>query len=102
MATRRTRSAQQEPDNEFEVINEVEEPIIPHEEDKEVEEPKPEPAFSDDLIVYRAVEKAKHLDEQKKPSEKGIVSDRERNELKKLNDRIVNKLGLGGTRSYRV
>jgi hypothetical protein len=102
MATRRTRSSSQSditPDPETENVDFQQ--IESTEQTEVIEE---EPKLSDDLIVFQAVEKAKKLEETKKsePKGDGIVSDRQINMLRKFNERIVNKLGLNGTRSYKV
>lgn len=95
MATRRSRSNSQY--NAEEGVDSQQIDAI--EQEKEVE-----PQLSDDLIVFQAVEKAKEIKqaEEPKPTGNGIISDRQINSLKKFNERIVNKLGLGGTRSYKV
>lgn len=102
MTTRRARSTSV---NKAEALKETPSEVISEEKEEQEKEVVPEPELSDDLIVFQAVEKAKKIkeEEEKKPNvERGIVSDRDQNQLKKFNDRIVNKLGLSGTRSYRV
>jgi len=105
MANRRTRPSSQSditPTPEEESVNFQQIESIESTEKAEVI--KEEPKLSDDLIVFQAVEKAKKLEETEKsePKGDGIVSDRQINMLRKFNERIVNKLGLGGTRSFKI
>lgn len=100
MPTRRTRSSSKDETAEENNLQQEDEVV----EIAESDFITPEPQLSNDLIIFQAVEKAKKIKENKKiePAGDGIVSDRQVNKLKKLNEKIVNKLGLGGTRSYKV
>jgi hypothetical protein len=105
MTTRRTRRSQEEAPEEqnieLEQAVEVEkqEEIAP----TPAPEPEPEPELSNDVVVARAVEKAKEIEERQiKKTGKIFLSDKDKKDFRKFNDYIMNKLGLGGTRSFKI
>ena len=109
MTTRRTRRSQEEAPEEqnieLEQTVEVEEQeeITPAPVSEPEPEPEPEPELSNDVVVARAVEKAKEIEERQiKKTGKIFLSDRDKKDFRKFNDYIMNKLGLGGTRSFKI
>lgn len=104
MTTRRTRRSQEETPNEQNI--ELEQSVEVEEQEEIAPAPapiNPEPEISNDVVVARAMEKAKEIEEKEvKKTGKIFLSDRDKKDFRKFNDYIMNKLGLGGTRSFKI
>lgn len=104
MTTRRNRRSQEETPNEQNI--ELEQSVEVEEQEEIAPAPapiNPEPEISNDVVVARAMEKAKEIEEKEvKKTGKIFLSDRDKKDFRKFNDYIMNKLGLGGTRSFKI
>lgn len=103
MTTRRTRRSQEEAPEEQNIELEQAVEVEKQEEIALPPAPEPEPELSNDVVVARAVEKAKEIEERQiKKTGKIFLSDKDKKDFRKFNDYIMNKLGLGGTRSFKI
>ena len=103
MTTRKTSRSQEEAPEEQNI--ELEQAVEVEEQEEIVQTPAPEPKpeLSNDVVVARAVEKAKEIEEREvKKTGKIFLSDKDKKDFRKFNDYIMNKLGLGGTRSFKI
>lgn len=103
MTTRRTRRSQEEASEEQNIELEQAAEVEKQEEIAPTPAPEPKPELSNDIVVARAVEKAKEIEERQiKKTGKIFLSDKDKKDFRKFNDYIMNKLGLRGTRSFKI
>jgi hypothetical protein len=103
MTTRRTSRSQEEAPEEQNIELEQAVEVEEQEEIAQAPAPEPRPELSNDVVVARAVEKAKEIEEREvKKTGKIFLSDKDKKDFRKFNDYIMNKLGLGGTRSFKI